>query len=83
VFVIYNYLGFVFVTSTTIHFFYALALGSSILSLRLYHKCMVCAGQIDEECYRLDNGISDKWCEWRDDLQKHMVECFEIHQKKR
>jgi hypothetical protein len=27
---------------------------------------------------RLDNGISDKWYEWRDDLQRHMVECFEI-----
>ena len=42
------------------------------------HKCIVWAGQIDDERYRLDTGISDKWYEWRDDLQRHMVECFEI-----
>lgn len=28
--------------------------------------------------YRLDSGISDKWYEWRDDLQKLMDESFEI-----
>ena len=31
-------------------------------------KCMAQGVQIDEERYKLDNGISDKWAEWREDF---------------
>ena len=47
------------------------------------HKYMILAGQINEERYRLDNGISDIWYEWRDDLQNIWLNVLRFHQKKR
>ena len=38
-------------------------------------KCKVQGVQIDDERYKLDNGISDKWAEWREDFATFLVGC--------
>ncbi len=38
-------------------------------------KCMIWAGQIDGECYRLDNGITNNWTGWRTDFATFLVDC--------
>jgi uncharacterized protein YcsI (UPF0317 family) len=37
---------------------------------------MVWAGQIDEERYRLDNGITNNWTGWRKDFATFLVDCI-------
>jgi hypothetical protein len=44
--------------------------------VRHEHKCMIWAGRIDEERYRLGNSITNNWSGWRTDFATFLVDCI-------